>query len=95
MTTTKLLKKVPKKIKPRNIFTKGNLVVCKSTNTIVIVNKEEDNPFHFSGQILFAGPNVNRIGGFSVCWDTRAFEQFTGGLKVMSSYDDFEYEYED
>lgn len=95
MTTTKLLKKVPKKNVFRNIFTKGNLVLCKSTNTIVIVNKEEDNPFCFSGQILFAGTNVNRIGEFSVCWDTRVFEQFKGGLKVVSNYDDSDYEYED
>lgn len=95
MTTTKLLKKVPKKIKPRNIFTNGNLVRGKDTGTIIIVNKEENNTFCFSGQVLFAGIDAYKIGQFSTVWDTRCFEQFTGCLKVMSSYDDSEYEYED
>jgi hypothetical protein len=61
------------------IFYRGNLVIARDTDTIVLVNKIESFS-SFSGSVLSSGSRA--IGDYTDVWGKQFFEQFHGEIII-------------
>lgn len=73
---------------PKNIFTRGNLLI--NTAETIIVNVTEDTSLNlFSGQCLYSTTGLLDVGHHSDIWIKKNFRQFQGELLIESKVDYF------
>lgn len=75
---------------PKDIFTKGNLVIFQRSNNnrfIILVDKSIDDR-NFSGQVINAStstPYSYNMGSYQTDWDKSSFTQFYGTVTIEST----------
>lgn len=76
---------------PKDIFTKGNLVIFQmshNNNKFIILVDKSINDKKFSGQVInhsTSNPYSYNIGAYQTDWEKAAFTQFYGTVTIEST----------